>query len=296
MNIIGIAWFRSQMLFPLLFATCFSLITSPSIARASATGYPFWTFTSKNGAIVPGFAPIGSFSLQTSYDGQNTAVAGGSYVISNGDSAQTMATAMATALNATAQKTYWTFAAVQDAKVANRWNVMGQPAAGLTATPKAIYVKASLGTDGNPVRGVKVSSGVDPLTGTADYQLTGPANGDGTVSLGIEGLTFTAATYDPGSGLPQTDIQIEQNLLGELQGGGFSQAFLDTSTGILSIPNITTGDPAGGDGSDIGAFLSNDGDTGALVTLSDILVPEPSTIALLTIGAISLIATAKNSV
>jgi hypothetical protein len=232
---------------------------------------------------------MGSFSLQTSYDGQNTPVAGGSYFIGNGDSAQTMATEMAAVLNTTAQKTYWTFTAVQDPKIANRWNVMGSPAAGLTATPKAIYVKASVGVTGNPVTGVKVSSGIDPLVGTADYQLTGTANGDGTVSLGIEGLAFTSPTYDLNTGAPLSDMQIEQSLLSELQVGGFSQSYLDSTTGILSIPNITTGDPESGDGSDIGAFLSNDGDSGNLVTSSDIAVPEPTAISLLIIGSISLL-------
>jgi hypothetical protein len=282
-----VSWPRNRSLVVVALGCCW--LAWPSTAWASKTGYPFWTFTSANGAMASD-PTTGSFSLQTFYDGQNTPVAGGNYLISNGASAQTMATDMAAELNASAQKTYWVFTAAADPKIANRWNVTAAPAAGLTATPKAIYVKASLGTSNIAVRGAKVSSGVDPLIGTAHYQLTGTANGNGNVSLGIEGLTFTTATYDLGSGFPLTSIQIEQNLLAELKVGGFSQAFLDADTGILSVPDITTGDPLGGDGSDIGSFLSNDGDTGNLVTLSDIVVPEPSSFVLAVLGLTGVVA------
>lgn len=281
-------WPRKPSLVVLV--VCVGCWVLPSVALATTTHYPFWTFTSKNGAVLPpGDSSTVSFSLQTSYNGKNTPIAGGTYLVHPGDSAQTMATNLAEQLNASTQNAYWQFTVVQDAKVPSRWNVQGTPAAGLAATPKAIYVRSAVGTSATSVSGVKASAGVDPLLGTAEYLLTGTAVGDGTVSLGIEGLTFTTATYDLGNGQPLTALQIEQNLLALLHAGGYSQALLDMGTGILSIPYISTGDPAAGDGSDIGALLSNDGDTGNLVTMAAITVPEPTTIVLAALGALGLL-------
>jgi len=142
-------WPRKPSLVVLV--VCVGCWVLPSVALATTTHYPFWTFTSKNGAVLPpGDSSTVSFSLQTSYNGKNTPIAGGTYLVHPGDSAQTMATNLAEQLNASTQNAYWQFTVVQDAKVPSRWNVQGNlvTMAAITVPEPTTIVLAALGALG----------------------------------------------------------------------------------------------------------------------------------------------------
>jgi hypothetical protein len=202
--------------------------------------------------------------------------------VNNGDSDQTIATALANFINTNpnndagiaALAAEWKFAAQKNAK--NVWICQGTLNNGKTATASSILTPVN-------GKGVKVTDAIDPQSGYADFGLTGTATGDGSISIGIDAQTITSLTDNPSTDAPLTDAQIENNLLAGLDSDGFTQSFIDPSTQNIVVPNVDTGDPFDVDGgdpddSDLGAtFESTDS---SLLGFAEISVPEPGAASL----------------
>jgi hypothetical protein len=131
---------------------------------------------------------------------------------------------------------------------------------------------------GKKVTGVRVSVAVDPLPGFADFEISGTANGDGTVTVGIDGVSESVSTT-----AGESDADIMQALMTLLETNDhLTHDAVDISTPTddeFTEFGIDTGDPT--TSADIGAFLESE-DSG-LSTAADInvAVPEPSSLLVL---------------
>jgi hypothetical protein len=131
---------------------------------------------------------------------------------------------------------------------------------------------------------LRVYVAVDPTEGQADFELIGTPDGDGEVTIGIDGMEVTTNTYST-PGVPLTDDQIMETLDGELAADGITDASIDLSTDDLTELDVSTGDPIGTDGADDGAFVDTT-DTG-LTTYAAVFIPEPSSLTLLATGSLA---------
>jgi hypothetical protein len=125
---------------------------------------------------------------------------------------------------------------------------------------------------------------ITTLSGRADFELIGTPDGDGEVTIGIDGVQVATNTYSS-PGVPLTDDQIMETLDGELAADGITDASIDLSTDDLTELAVSTGDPIGTDGADAGAFVDTT-DTG-LTTYADVFIPEPSSLTLLATGSLA---------
>jgi len=196
-----------------------------------------------------------------------------------------------TALNAnTTIAADWTFAA------SSHGLGKAQTAEGTPTAKGTVACDPGVANDGTippapatiPVTGLGFSGGVDPLVGTAYFDVFGQVSSQylGEVDIGLEGLTVSTPTFvDVGGVITDKSIlEIKNDLLSEMIALGFSDGFLDPSTGLLTFPDVTMGDPAGTNGSDVGPFfLTTDQDIGGFAGC-EVCVPEPSSVALLLVG------------
>ena len=211
------------------------------------------------------------------------------YTVNAGDTAAMIAANLTEALNSgfnsggnSALPDYFTFT---DAGM-----VGGRPRFVITSAPTPGSAVRSFGaarTTGKGLAGVRVSVAVDPFGGTADFQILGTPNGDGTVTLGIDG---DSVSVTPTAG--ESDVTIMQTLENDLAvDDGLIFNTTDISTSIddeFTEFHIDTGDPV--NGNDIGAFIESD-DSG-LSTYADVVVnPEPSVIWLVGVGVLVVFVT-----
>ena len=116
------------------------------------------------------------------------------------------------------------------------WYVYGVPQEGKKPLPVKDGVKISKG-DATLVTG----AGVDPAGGYATFSLSGTPTG-GQVYLGVNGLYVSDdTTYSDGT--PKSLSQIESELLNQLLEIGFPYAGIDSSTGVLWLYGVGSGDP-----------------------------------------------------
>ncbi len=171
---------------------------------------------------------------------------------------------------------YFTFSdPVQSATGA--WIIQGNFAPGSTVTSFG-----SSRTTGKGLVGVRVSVAVDPMSGVAIYELDGIPTGGDTIELGIDGLNVS--TTDTAS---ESDATILQTLDTELSGDGLTNEVLNSSTDTLTVYGVDTGNPEGGTGTDIGAYIDTT-DPG-LATYAAVSTPEPGALAVLAAGAGTLL-------
>ncbi len=154
----------------------------------------------------------------------------------------------------------WDFAVVGVPKGnPTKWVVQGTPKANrkpVMKLAKAAAVKIWVK--------VGYAGAIDPVFGLAQWDVTGEAsNADtGSVVIGIAGTEFSTSTTDQ-YGAPKSIDAIKQDLLSALISYGYSSAYIDPDTGLVSIPNVELGDPLATDGADVGAsFTSFDADLG----------------------------------
>lgn len=133
----------------------------------------------------------------------------------------------------------------------------------------------------------KYSGAVDPLLGLAQWDVTlGDTESDtGQVGIGIGGYETITTTYNPSSGSPKSLLQIKMDLLKGLQDDlHYTSAFIDPSSGYITLDNADTGDPLGTDGFNLGAsFFSTDADVGGLCAIQ---IPTPASVAALGLGVL----------
>jgi len=133
---------------------------------------------------------------------------------------------------------------------------------------------------GKGLKGSTVTVSVDPLPGSADFEITGEPNGDGPVTIGINGVTESVSTT-PGESDATIMQQLENLLATNDHLSSFSNGIMSATDAEFTMFGIDTGDPFNCD--DVGAFVKSD-DTG-LSTYADVFViPEPSTLAPVAIG------------
>ncbi|MBL8765245.1 MAG: hypothetical protein JNM07_13350 [Phycisphaerae bacterium] len=150
--------------------------------------------------------------------------------------------------------------------------VQGTPKAG--RAPKMKFASAAVP---QPWVNLKYSGAIDPILGTALWDVNGLVTNDdiGDIGIGIEGHEVVTTTYDPISGIAKSIDQIKLDLLDGLHSEGYTSAFIDPYNGMITLPDITTGDPVGTDGLDLGAsFFSTDMDLGGSGCIA---VPSPAT-------------------
>jgi hypothetical protein len=133
------------------------------------------------------------------------------------------------------------------------------------------------------VGGVTSGGSIDPLIGTAVFNVDGSASGDpqGEFTIGLQGVFVSTPTS-------MKDIPtIKNDLLTGLHDAGFASAFINGVTGEILVPGVSTGDPLGTGGVDIGAnFSTNDLGLGGLCCVT---IPEPSSLTLLGLGGLSFL-------
>jgi hypothetical protein len=116
------------------------------------------------------------------------------------------------------------------------WYVYGVPQQGKKPTPVKDGVKISRG-DATLVTG----AGIDPAGGYATFSLSGTPTG-GQIYLGVNGLYVSDdTTYSDGT--PKSLSQIESELLNQFLEMGFPSAGIDSSTGVLWLSGVGSGDP-----------------------------------------------------
>jgi len=250
-------------------------------------------------AVPPALAGTGLpvFTVSGTYNGTNAVTNSASvflpggiktvqYSVAPGDTAETIADSLAAALNAgdnpvnvpggSTLPNYFTFA--EPAESPNgAWIVQGNFAPGSTVTSFG-----SSRTTGKGLVGVRVSVAVDPMSGVAIFQLDGVPTGGDTIDMGIDGLNVSAT--DTAS---ESDANILQTLETELTTDGLGDETLSPSTDTLTVYGVDTGNPDGGSGADIGAYIDTT-DPG-LSTYAAVSTPEPAAVALLAAGAVTLL-------
>lgn len=247
-------------------------------------------------AASPTFASNGLpvFSVSGTYSGTNVITNSASvflpggiktvqYTVNPGDTAATIATSLADALNAgdnpvgvaggSTLPDYFTFAdPVQSPKNKNIWIVQGAFADGSTVTSFG-----SSRTTGRGLVGARIAVAVDPLSGDAVFELSGSPVGGDTVELGIDGLNVS--TTDTAG---ESDATILQTLDGELTADGLANEVLNSNTDTLTVGGVDTGNPDGGTGADVGAYIDTTDPN--LSTFAEVTTPEPSALAIAVAG------------
>ena len=268
-NLIGLRWL------PIVIGFSILLVAPPSLVRngnpaftVSGTGYPL---LKANGQ--PNVPVVNSASVFVP-GGVLTVI----YTVNPGDSAQTVANSLVAALNAGSNTppsilpTLFNFAA--PALINGKYVIQGTALTNVKSF-------GSARTTGKSITGIRVAVAVDPFAGQADFELFGTPEGDGTVTLGIDGEEVSTNTFSA-LDTPLTDDQIMQNLEEELAADGIDDATMDGSTDEVTELEVSTGDPLGTGAVDVGAFIETT-DPG-LATYADVLVPEPASVALLGAG------------
>ncbi len=250
-------------------------------------------------AVSPAMAGTGLpvFTVSGTYSGANAVTNSASvflpggiktvqYSVAPGDTAQDIADSMVAALNAgdnpvgvaggSTLPNYFTFEdPVQSA--AGAWIIQGNFAPGSTVTSFG-----SSRTTGKGLVGVRVSVAVDPMSGVAIFELDGTPTGGDTIDLGIDGLNVSAT--DTAS---ESDATILQTLDSELSTDGLNNEVLNSSADTLTVYGVDTGNPGGGTGTDIGAYIDTT-DPG-LSTYAAVSTPEPGALVLLVGGVGTLL-------
>jgi hypothetical protein len=140
------------------------------------------------------------------------------------------------------------------------------------------------------IENLSISAGIDPEIGVATFDVfsDGLPLSEGVVRLGIAGQEATTSTTRP-DGSPKDFAQIKADLLQGLRNDGFG-AFLDPGTGLITVPHVSTGDPEGSGGTDVGAsFLTTADGVGGLAGVA-VPFPEPGALPLLGVGLFCLAA------
>jgi hypothetical protein len=101
------------------------------------------------------------------------------------------------------------------------------------------------------VAGMIVSTGIDPRNGDAMFDVEGTAStSSGQVFLGVNGFVFDTPTSDQSG--PKSPQAIKTDLMTQLVMAGFVHAFIDPSSGMLTVPGVSSGDPPN---RDLGALV-----------------------------------------
>jgi hypothetical protein len=277
--------------FRLLPAATLAVLMALAGTALAGGGNPSFTVVIANpGAVYPGPDATNSVSVFLTGSG-GSGVATSTYRIENGESALDIANSIANVLSANPLIAP-DFTIEVDPDSVNvpvgfpKSTIYPGYVVNLTAIDPA--VTRSFGAARTTGKGslfpLRVYVSVDPTNGRADFELIGTPDGDGEVTIGIDGMQVTTNTYSS-PGVPLTDDQIMETLDGELAADGITDASIDLSTDDLTELAVSTGDPIGTDGADDGAFVDTT-DTG-LTTYADVFIPEPSSLTLLATGSLA---------
>jgi hypothetical protein len=192
-----------------------------------------------------------------------------------------------TALSLLANKRYrqdWTFTVVPIPKFfAVAYSARG------TSVPGRMAKAMENGVEIEGIKDLAVSAGIDPQIGVATFDVfsDGLTLSAGEVTLGIAGKEATTSTTRP-DGSFKDFAQIKADLLQGLRDDGFGSAFLDPGTGLITVPGVSTGDPEGTAGTDVGASFETSADGVGGSAAVAVTLPEPGALALLGVGVLSL--------
>ncbi len=134
---------------------------------------------------------------------------------------------------------------------------------------------------------IACSGGIDPTIGTAEFGIsaTGSDTDPGFFTIGLEGKEYTTLTFEQATGQAISPLEVQMALLVQLKQVYQSRATFETSTGLLRVTDVSTGDPYGTGDVDVGAsFYSDDPDLVGYASME--IVPSPGALVIAAAGGL----------